>query len=191
VTGSPDPPRTEPRRSGLLVPVPEAEPLVGALRSRHDPVANLGIPTHVTVLFPFVPAADLDAGVHAALRDLFGPMAPIAYRFARVGRFGETTVYLEPDPAEAFSALTRAVVARWPEHPPYEGAFEIVVPHLTVGDQLAAEAADALEHDARRSLEDHGPVAGRCDAVILMVEGEDARWSTVGRYPLLGEGADG
>ena len=40
--------------SAVVVEVPEAEPLVGAWRLRFDPVAALGMPAHVTLLYPFV-----------------------------------------------------------------------------------------------------------------------------------------
>jgi hypothetical protein len=39
--------------SGLVVLVPEAEPVVGHLRDRLDPNAASGVGAHVTVLFPF------------------------------------------------------------------------------------------------------------------------------------------
>ena len=41
-----------PRESALLVAVPEAEPLVGALRLVHDPSAAVGVPAHITILLP-------------------------------------------------------------------------------------------------------------------------------------------
>src|SRR5215216_5253276 len=45
-------------RSALIVAVPEAEPLVGGWRLRYDD-ASLGVPAHVTLLFPFMPAEEL------------------------------------------------------------------------------------------------------------------------------------
>ncbi|HYT30158.1 MAG TPA: hypothetical protein VEN82_05235, partial [Actinomycetota bacterium] len=47
------------RRSGILIPVPEAEDLVGAWRARFDPGGGRGVPAHITLLFPFVPASHL------------------------------------------------------------------------------------------------------------------------------------
>jgi hypothetical protein len=43
--------------SAVVVPVPEAEPRVGALRTALDPSAALGVPAHVTILYPFVAPA--------------------------------------------------------------------------------------------------------------------------------------
>ena len=41
--------------SAVVIPVPEAEAVVGPHRARLDPFAAWGVPAHVTVLAPFVP----------------------------------------------------------------------------------------------------------------------------------------
>ena len=41
--------------SALLVAVPAAEPAVAAHRSRLDTSAAVGVPAHITVLYPFLP----------------------------------------------------------------------------------------------------------------------------------------
>ena len=89
-------PAEPPARSGLLVPIPEAETVVGDLRLVHDQTARLGIPAHVTVLFPFVPATAVDDDLDDALRSVLSRSAPFAYTFRRVGRFGDTTIFLAP-----------------------------------------------------------------------------------------------
>lgn len=170
--------------SALLVAIAEAEPVVPTLRLAHDAVAANGIPAHVTVLVPFVPRERVTAEVREAVADLFGAIPSFEYRFDRVARFGDTTVYLVPEPAGAFARLTDAAHARWPEHPPYGGAFDVVIPHLTVGDGLEGAAADALEVAAARALVRHGPIAGRATDVALVTKGADGRWSVDSRYPL-------
>ena len=42
-------------QSAFVVLVPEAEPWVKDLRERYDPIAAVGMPAHITVLFPFIP----------------------------------------------------------------------------------------------------------------------------------------
>ena len=184
-----DAPRTD-GDSGLLVRVPEADALVGMLRSRHDPVAADGVPAHVTVLFPFVPRAEINDDVRVALARTLADLAPFDFRFARAERFGDTTVYLAPEPAAAFSALIAAVAERWPQHPPYGGVFESVIPHLTVGDDLADGEADELVGRLQQALDRSGPITGRATAVTLMTEDEAGRWTTDSVYPL-GGGEDG
>src|SRR5207253_5282871 len=100
------------RRTAIVVVVPEAQALYDAWRDRWDPAP--GVPAHVTLLFPFRPAELVDDGLLGELRDLFSPAAPFDVEFRRVGRF-EEVAWLVPEPSEPFVALTKALVARYPE----------------------------------------------------------------------------
>ena len=60
-------PTVPPRWTAVLVPVPEAEPVVARHRATLDAAAGWGIPAHVTVLFPFAPPDQLDAALIGAL----------------------------------------------------------------------------------------------------------------------------
>jgi len=119
------------RRTALIIAVPEAEPYVAELRLAHDSSAPLGVPAHITILFPFAPAEGLD---EAALGDVIAAHAAFAFDLATVEHFGDVVTYLAPVPAEPFVELMRAVEARWPEYPPYGGQHAEPVPHLTVGE---------------------------------------------------------
>ncbi len=180
---SPAPPPTE-GDSALLIAIPGAEPVVGAMRLAHDAVAADGIPAHVTVLYPFVPRDRLTNDVRRGISLTIGVFPAFAYRFDRAARFGNTTVYLAPEPASAFARLTDAVHARWPEHPPYGGVIDVVVPHLTVGDGLDGRTADALEVAAGQALTGHGPIVGRATHVALMTRDADGRWSVESQFAL-------
>jgi 2'-5' RNA ligase len=118
----------------LHVTVPEAEPLVGAWRERYDRAAGLGVPAHVTVIAPFLPTERLDAGALAELAALIAEHPPFEMRFADFGRFSQV-LYLAPEPAAPLLALTEAMLARWPEAPPYGGEFDVIVPHLTLAER--------------------------------------------------------
>jgi 2'-5' RNA ligase superfamily len=172
------------RRSALIVATPEAEPLVSALRELRDPAARMGVPAHVTVLLPFIPADLLDEQSLDAVRDLFGREPGFPYRFDRVNTFGDATVYLEPLPAEAFVRLTQVAVERWPEYPPYGGEFDEIVPHLSVGDRLAAGQAGPLVREIRALLRSHGPITGEASSISLIVEDDRGLWSSVAEFPL-------
>jgi hypothetical protein len=180
------PASSEPARgdSALVVMVPEAGPVVADLRLRHDRVAAHGVPAHVTVLYPFVPRREVDASVRDALASIFAAIPAFDYRFERVVRLGPATVVLDPVPASAFSQLTDAAHRRWPEHAPYGGVYDVVIPHLTVGDGVDVELVPALESDAQAALEASGPVSGRATAVTLIVADDEAEWSTDSTYAL-------
>src|SRR5581483_5248567 len=75
-----------PRRTALIVAVPEAEPSVRDLRLAHDSSAALGVPAHVTILFPFAHPDGLD---EAALEQLFEHFAPFDFTLDRIERFDD------------------------------------------------------------------------------------------------------
>ena len=142
---------------------------MGAIRLAHDWSAARGVPAHITILFPFLPADELD---EAAPRELFTRFPAFDFALDRVERFEDGHVWLHPDPSWRFADLTAAVWQRWPDRPPYEGAFDEVIPHLTVSD-TPLELELAL------------PVACRAHEVVLIEEEEpDGNWTTQARFAL-------
>ena len=79
-------------RTALVVVVPEAELLVGRLREQYDhPAGGLGVPAHVTLLFPFGDHAD-------GLEELFAAAEPFDFSLARTARFAEQPIlFLAPE----------------------------------------------------------------------------------------------
>jgi 2'-5' RNA ligase len=165
-----------PDTSALLVEVPEADAAFGAERLRWDPSAPV-IPAHVTILFPFVPPAAIDAGVRAELAAVARSVDAFEMRFARSGRFPKV-VWLVPEPGEPLARLTDAVLQRWPEHPPYEGAHEEVVHHLTVADGAPPEVLARIEAELPRAL----PITTRATELTLVCR-VGGHWHDVDRFP--------
>jgi len=143
---------TGPTQTALIVPVPEAEPVVGRLRATLDAAAAKGVPAHVTVLFPFLPPAAIDAGVLATLRETFAAQEPFDVTFSGVRWFDDRVAWLAPEPDQAFQQLTAEVFRRFPQNPPYGGKHDALHPHLTLGHdqpldvltQAASEVSAAL-----------------------------------------------
>lgn len=162
--------------SAILLDVPEAEPLVGALRATGDPSARLGIPAHVTLLYPFVP--DPDEGTVEELRWFFAGVDGFHLTFSAVGEFPEV-VYLAPEPETVVRGLTDALFRRWPDCPPYRGAFDDVVPHLTVVASPDAALRRRAHDEVARGL----PISSVAREASVWV-GDDAGWTCRARFPL-------
>jgi 2'-5' RNA ligase len=165
-------------RTALIVVVPEAEPLVGEWRAKYDWSAQHGVPAHITLLFPFVPAEKVDDQLVADLRDLFATRSPFTYRLPRVARFPEVA-WLAPEPTEPFKELIELIFSRYPAHPPYEGIHEDVIPHLTV-----AEGGAALQDEVEAALTARLPVEAEAHEVTLLVEDAAGYWRISERFPL-------
>jgi 2'-5' RNA ligase len=169
------------RRSGVVVPMPELEPIVGEHRRAWDPIAALGAGAHVTVLFPFAaPDAIDDAMLLRIERALVG-CEPFAVSFDAVRSFPDHVLYLAPEPADRFQALTEMLAAAFPEYPPYRGQFTDIIPHLTV-----THRPDAPVDDIATAVQARLPVAAAATCVEVWQEAADGRWSTRASYPLSG-----
>ena len=167
---------TEPA-SAVVVRVPVSGALERA-RRQWDWAAGVGVPAHVTILFPFLPVARLTPEVRRSLAAIAATHEPFEVRFARVGRF-PSVVYLAPEPSAPFASLTDAVVARFPEYPPYEGAYDVVIPHLTLVESVEAPLDGIAE-----AAEPHLPFTRRVSTIEVLVEGPDAHWHSRWRIPL-------
>lgn len=185
---APEPGRYPAGQSALLMEFPAAEQLVAHWRRTYDPAASAGIPAHVTVLFPFLDAGadgrpgSVDERVREELRELVGGHPAFDVTFSTLCRFPDV-LYLAPEPAEPLRALTRALVARWPDTQPYGGQFTEIVPHLTVAHAADPEVFAAAEADLAPRL----PLVTEATAVSLYVS-DGTRWHRRTSFPLGGGG---
>jgi hypothetical protein len=173
------PPWESPGVTALVVPAFEAEPVLGPLRRRHTPSGSDGVPAHVTLISPFAPAPVLPS-LLPELEALVAswPAAPFALR--RVRRW-PSIVWLDPEPSAPFVAMTEALVARFPDYPPYEGLHDEVIPHVTVATREEEDVLDELAAELEPAL----PIACAGDTVQLLQRGDDLRWHERLRWRLV------
>ena len=170
-------------RSGLIIEVATAEEAVGAWRRRFDPQARLGVPPHVTVLYPFVPPDQIDAPTLEKLQTLLTVIPPFQFELVRTGWFGDrATLWLAPEPAEPFVHITKTLAAAFPEYPPYGGQFDGTIPHLTVGPEGAADELLQAEQELQGRLQ----IRAVANAVTLMTELPTGRWERRSVFELAG-----
>jgi 2'-5' RNA ligase len=172
-----------PNESAIVVPVPEAEPVVGRHRARLDLAAGRGVPAHVTVLYPFAAPAEITSAIIGELARAVLSVPGFDCEFAETAWFGEEVIWLAPRPDAPFRALTRAVSVAFPGYLPYGGAHDDVIPHLTVGHRPAADVAElrAAAAELRPAL----PVRARISRAWLMTGGaEPGSWRTMAELPL-------
>ena len=160
-----------PLESGIIVPVPEAEGVVGHLRRLHDPQARYGVPAHITVLYPFADPSNVGDSI-PALQRVFDQVAEFEFSLVEVRRFSGSA-YLHPEPSAPFIRLTEMLVRQWPEFPPYRGAFSTVIPHLTVADHVAPDVLDTVAADLAGWL----PIRCRATEAWVLCSDEHGVWS--------------
>ena len=145
----PAPPLEE---TALIIVCIAAEEAVAGYRRRYDLAAQFGVPAHVTVTYPFRPPADLGEDDRAALRTLTAGFAPFTLEGRRTGRFDDRVVFVALENPAPVVELTNAVTQQFPDFPPYGGAFDEVVPHLTVAHDQSHDVLLSAENEVNRRL---------------------------------------
>jgi 2'-5' RNA ligase len=133
------------------------------------------MPAHVTVLYPFLAPDQITHKVEHDLESMLRSSPAFSFRLVAVDRF-PGVLYLATEPAEPFRELAALLQGQWPEHPPYGGAFETVVPHVTV-----IQGSEPPE--AAPQLEQATPIEAEATEVWLMAE-QHNYWAVLKRFPL-------
>ena len=157
----------------LIVPVLDAEPTVGAWLGTTK-VDFYGVPLHITVMCPFLPARSVGQREEQQIAELAADIAPFDYALTHQDTFPGVH-YLAPEPAARFVAITEAIQRRWPSCRPYGGVFDSVIPHMTVafGDPPADPA------ELKRSL----PIVTRASELWLLSQ-TPRSWRVQRRFAL-------
>jgi 2'-5' RNA ligase len=162
--------------SAIVVPFAGLEPTVGRWRRALTADGAQSMPTHVTLIYPFVPRTQLRDHLIAALREVLATFSPFDVRFEAFARFDADppVLYLQPDPAQPFLELIAAIAARFPDHPPFAGIHDPIIPHLTVAQTRDASAMRAAEESVARHL----PLTAAAHSVHIMEHRPADGWRT-------------
>jgi 2'-5' RNA ligase len=165
--------------AAVIVPI-ELPPPLEAFRQGHVPDARLGVPAHVTLLYPYVPADELTDTHHDRLASAVRRFTPFTFELTTIERWPDT-LYVAPLPAQPFADLAAALAADWPEWPLYGGgvAFE---PHVTLGQPADDASASGLREAAAGCL----PASREATHLLVIAEAADGRWTERWRLPLGG-----
>jgi 2'-5' RNA ligase len=165
--------------SAFAVNVPEAESYVGGLRERFDRSAGLGVPAHITLLYPFMSPEEISETILDKIRLAVSSVSAFTFRLTEIGRFPMAT-YLRPDPGEPFIALTKGLVHQFPKQLPYGGQYDAIVPHLTVAQ--GEYDHELIEARLASTLPSAG-IEASCTEVVL-IENSSGLWKPMHSFVL-------
>lgn len=163
--------------SALIIPV-RLPPRLERERRLHVSVAALGVPAHLTLLYPFIAPGDLTDRDRRRIASTLKQHAAFDFRLGRL-RAWPTALYLDVQPIAPFARLVEALVAAYPEWVPYGGSFPYL-PHVTVAD--LRPAAGPRIADPLRFTDSRRPLDRRAQRAILIVQDEADRWHTRWRF---------
>ena len=168
--------------TALVLVLDAAQPFDAVRRDFAAATVALGIPFHVTLLYPFAPREELTDTVLADVRSFFASRPPLEFALTQVAAWPRV-VYAVPEPDAELRDCMQALFARFPAWPPYEGIHPDVVPHATLGEDVDAAHVKA---DVERRLEAHLPRQYRIEEGTLLEEFAPDRWRERERFPLSG-----
>ena len=142
----------------------------------------LGIPPHVTLLYPFVPPGELGLAL-PLLQAVVAGQDRFAFELSEVRIFSRT-IWLAPEPDRPFIALTKAIEAAFPNYPHWGGEFEEVIPHLTLADGVEAPALEPTLARLRALVEPLLPMKLAADDATILVNEPSGHWVAAARLPL-------
>lgn len=169
------------RETAVVIEVDVAD-LDAVYANEYPAFHALGIPLHVTLLYPFVRPDELGAAL-PRLADVLAARRRFDFVLTEVRTFART-IWVAPEPAAPFVELTRAIEAAFPQTPHWGGAFEEVVPHATLVDGLEEGRLEEALVRLRSVVEPLLPVALAADEVAVLAEQADGRMPVVARLPI-------
>jgi RimJ/RimL family protein N-acetyltransferase len=161
----------------VLVDLPELD----AIYSESYPVmAEQGVPLHLSLLYPFVPPEELPAAL-PRLGAVVAGHERFEFELTELRAFSDGYIWLAPEPAAPFPALTESIEKAFPDHKHWKGQFADVIPHATLAHVDEAE----LEASLARLRSRLGPILPvRIAADEATVLAGNGQWSVVARLPL-------
>ncbi len=163
--------------SALIVEVPQADDTIGPWRQRLDELAPAGVPAHVTCLFP-IPHEDVVSS-RDDIADALTGFGSFDYEFDRCAWFGDEVLWLAPHDPRPFERLTETLTELMPHLQPYEGRFDSVIPHLTIGHKCDISELRRAEQAITPEL----PIRGHASHVSLYSP-VDTTWTQIHTFSL-------
>jgi 2'-5' RNA ligase len=169
--------------SALVVVVGEAEAVAAPFRDRYDPSAAAGMPAHITLLYPFKAADDVDDIARGKLRDCFARFEPVRFSLGAIKRFPGGVLYLAPQPDEPFRQLTLAIWNLFPQTPPYGGKWPDIIPHLSIAWLADERRLTEVAGDFAKASDGKLPVRATASEIALM-DNRSGRWNVEASFRL-------
>ena len=142
------------------------------------------IPLSLTLLYPWIPAAEVTDADVENLRSFFSSRRPFAFDLTHVSEFPGIVVYAVPEPDDELRSLMRTLWAMYPEYPPYRQPDSDPPPHATLGRRVGPSPITVEDAEAR--IGDLLPVRCEITETTLMEEYDLDRMRIRETFPLGG-----
>lgn len=167
--------------SAVSIVLDDARPQLEPVRAEfHAGSVAMGIPLHLTLLYPFAPPDQVD---EEALEEFFAKCDALTVTLVGLGEW-PLVVYAVPEPCDELLAMMRPLWERFPDYPPYAGEIAEPLPHATLAELEEGESLAEVAAGIRARTESLFPIACAVRDVALLEEYEPDHWRERRRFPL-------
>jgi len=160
----------------IRVALPDA---LDRLRRRCVADASLGVPGHVTLLYPFVEPPGLRDDTRDTVASIASAHASFSFVLSGPEQWPDT-LYAAVDPNEPFVAIHRDLASAFPGYLIYGRPGLEFVPHVTIAEGDHVGDPSVLGDPAWSEL----PVTALANALEVIAEDRNRRWRRVWTVPL-------
>nr|MBN2277284.1 2'-5' RNA ligase family protein [candidate division Zixibacteria bacterium] len=176
--------------SALVLMVPEAEKLVGSYRRKFTTDGAIGMPAHITILYPFLKSTAWNDTTRRILMDTVARLSSFSFQLVRLNRFREHNIlYLELSPDSEILNMIHLVSGAFPDHPPFGGEIppDKIIPHLTVAAGFGNDEIPKVEQLIYKEVASHLPLNISVGELSLAIKVSN-RWTISESFKLGDEG---
>jgi len=142
------------------------------------------IPFSLTLLYPWLPAAEVTDLDLESVRSFFAVRSALEFELVRVTEFPNLVAYAVPEPDEQLRATMRALWALYPQCPPYGRPGFDPPPHATLARYAGPGRVTFAQ--AKERVEPLLPIACGVEEATLMEEYEPDRMRVRETFPFGG-----
>jgi 2'-5' RNA ligase superfamily len=139
------------------------------------------IPFSLTLLYPWLPAAEVTDDELEELRSFFAARPPLEFELTHVTEFPGLVAYAAPEPDDELRSTMRALWAKYPQCPPYGRPGSDPAPHATL--TRYANPENATFEQARERVEPLLPARCVVTEATLQDEYEPDRMRIRATFP--------
>jgi len=147
-------------------------------------MAAVGVPPHVTLLYPWR-SAPADSASLDALRTVVHRCVPFSLMLGRVASFPKGVVYATVEPEAPIRWLIDAIVEVFPDTPPYGGEFAWTgpVPHCTLAT-CKPDQVESVRLAFTETFKATLPITIPITSIAVEEESDTGMWAVTITIPL-------
>lgn len=170
--------------SALVLSVPEAEELVGPYRRKYTTDGAIGMPAHITILYPFIKNEEWNDKNRSTLLETVSNISPFSFELSKLNCFREHNVlYLEPLPIKEILRVVQVMLQTFPEYPPYGGEIPLdkLRPHLTMAVGSNRKEISSIEKKIFKEIASNLPLKVYARVLLLAIK-TAGEWTILERF---------